>query len=107
MDIIKGQRHIWRYADILNTQFISVLTWLMQSNIPEAHSLCLWYIVILALSHFCPAMMLQNIVAFSQQVTYTDWATAVGRRILVPTIADKGAWHGQRGGPSWSLISVF
>jgi hypothetical protein len=39
-----------------------------------------------------------NSVAFSPQVNYTNWATATGRRILVPNFADRGVSHGQRGG---------
>jgi hypothetical protein len=29
-------------------------------------------------------------MVFSPQAKYTDWATANGRRILVPTSADRG-----------------
>jgi hypothetical protein len=36
-------------------------------------------------------------VAFSPQANYTDWATATGRRILVPTFVDRGLSRGQRG----------
>jgi hypothetical protein len=39
-----------------------------------------------------------NSVAFSPQANYTDWATATGRRILVPTFADRVVSHCQRGG---------
>jgi hypothetical protein len=39
-----------------------------------------------------------NSVAFSLQANYTDWATAIGRRILVPTFVDRGISLGQRGG---------
>jgi hypothetical protein len=37
-------------------------------------------------------------VAFSPQANYTDWATATGRRNLVPTFVDRGVSRGQRGG---------
>jgi hypothetical protein len=36
-------------------------------------------------------------VAFSPQVKCIDWATATGRRILVPTFVDGGVSCGQRG----------
>jgi hypothetical protein len=36
-------------------------------------------------------------VAFSPQANYTNWTTADGRRILTPTIADRGVSRGQRG----------
>jgi hypothetical protein len=37
-------------------------------------------------------------MAFSPQVNYTDWSTATGLRILVPTFVDRGVLHGQRSG---------
>jgi hypothetical protein len=40
----------------------------------------------------------KNSVALSPQANYTDWATATCRRNLVPTFADSGVLHGQRGG---------
>jgi hypothetical protein len=39
-----------------------------------------------------------NSVAFGLQANYTDWATATGRRNLVPTFVDRGVSRGQRGG---------
>jgi hypothetical protein len=39
-----------------------------------------------------------NTVAFSPQANYTDWSTATGRRVLVPTFADRGVSYDQRGG---------
>jgi hypothetical protein len=45
-----------------------------------------------------------NSVAFSPQANYTDWATATGRRILVPTSVDRGVSHGQRGGTPTAMI---
>jgi hypothetical protein len=42
-------------------------------------------------------------MAFSPQENYTDWATANGRRILVPTFADRGVSRGQRGGSSTAV----
>jgi hypothetical protein len=33
---------------------------------------------------------------FSPQVNYTDWVTAAGRRILVPTFVDRGVSRGQQ-----------
>jgi hypothetical protein len=39
-----------------------------------------------------------NSVALSPQANYTDWATAICRRNLVPTFVDRGVSHGQRGG---------
>jgi hypothetical protein len=46
-----------------------------------------------------------NSVAFSPKANYTDWSTAAGRRILVPTFADRGVSSGQRGGSTRPLIS--
>jgi hypothetical protein len=45
-------------------------------------------------------VLFQNIssVAFILQANYAGWATATGRRILVPTFADRGVSRGQRGG---------
>jgi hypothetical protein len=40
-----------------------------------------------------------NAVAFSPQAKSTDWATANGRRISVPTFADTGVSRHQRGVP--------
>jgi hypothetical protein len=37
-----------------------------------------------------------NSVTFSQQANYTDWATATGRHMLVPTFVDRGVSRGQR-----------
>jgi hypothetical protein len=37
-------------------------------------------------------------VTFSLQANYTDWATAICRRNLVPTFVDRGVSRGQRGG---------
>jgi hypothetical protein len=42
--------------------------------------------------------MKKNSVTFSPQANYIDWATATGRRILVPTFVDRGVSRGQRGG---------
>jgi hypothetical protein len=39
-----------------------------------------------------------NSVALSPQASYTDWATATGLRILVPTFVDRGVLRSQRGG---------
>jgi hypothetical protein len=38
-----------------------------------------------------------NSVAFSPQANYTDWETATGWQILVPTFVDRGVSRGQRG----------
>jgi hypothetical protein len=46
-------------------------------------------------------------VDFSPQANYTDWATAAGGRILVPTFADRGVARGQRGGTRTALKSLF
>jgi hypothetical protein len=48
-----------------------------------------------------------NCVAFSPQANYTDWTTTIGRRILVPTFANRVVLRGQRGGSSRPLISVL
>jgi hypothetical protein len=50
-----------------------------------------------------------NSMAFSLQVNYTDWATATGRRIILPTFADRGVQHGQSGGTpmATNLIRYF
>jgi hypothetical protein len=39
-----------------------------------------------------------NSVAFSPQANYTDWATATGRRISVPTFVDRGVSRDLRSG---------
>jgi hypothetical protein len=39
-----------------------------------------------------------NILAFSQQANYTDWATATCWRNLMPTFVDRRVSRGQRGG---------
>jgi hypothetical protein len=46
-----------------------------------------------------------NAVALSPQANYTDWATAICRRNLVPTFVDRGVSHGQRGG-SLTVINL-
>jgi hypothetical protein len=40
----------------------------------------------------------RNSVAFSSQANYTDWATAICWRNLVPTSSDRGVSRGQSGG---------
>jgi hypothetical protein len=45
-----------------------------------------------------PAAYKKKSVTFSPQANYIDWSTATGRRILVPTFADRGVSRGQRGG---------
>jgi hypothetical protein len=49
----------------------------------------------------------ENSVAFSLQANYTDRATAVGRKILLPIFADRRVSRSQRGGSSRPFISVF
>jgi hypothetical protein len=39
-----------------------------------------------------------NSGAFSPQANYTDWATAICRRIIMPSSVDRGVSRGQRGG---------
>jgi hypothetical protein len=39
-----------------------------------------------------------NSVALGPQENYSDWSTATGRRILVPTFMDRGMSRGQGGG---------
>jgi hypothetical protein len=46
-------------------------------------------------------------VTFSPQANYTDWATATGSRILVPTFVDRGMSRGQRGGTSTAVNLTF
>jgi hypothetical protein len=41
---------------------------------------------------------LTNSVTLSPQALYTDWATAICRRNLVPTFVDRGVSRGQHGG---------
>jgi hypothetical protein len=48
-----------------------------------------------------------NSVAFSPQTNNADWTTATSRPNLVPTFADRGVSHGQRGGSPRSLILAF
>jgi hypothetical protein len=45
--------------------------------------------------------------AFSPKANYTDWATSIGLRIFVPTIADRGCDVFSPAEPPQSLISVF
>jgi hypothetical protein len=40
----------------------------------------------------------QTFVMFIPQANYSDWATAIGRRILVLTFMDRGLLRAQRGG---------
>jgi hypothetical protein len=44
---------------------------------------------------------------FSPQGNYINWATATGRRILMPTFADRGMSRGQRGGTPTAVNLVF
>jgi hypothetical protein len=47
-------------------------------------------------------------MAFSPQVNYTDWSTATGRRILVPTFVDRRVSRSHRGGsPTVFHLSVL
>jgi hypothetical protein len=46
-------------------------------------------------------------VAFSPQKNLTDWATAAGRRIVVPTFTDRVVSRVQRDGSPQPLISGF
>jgi hypothetical protein len=46
-------------------------------------------------------------MAFSPQANYTDWVTATGWQILVPTFVDRGVLHGQRGGTPMAVNLSF
>jgi hypothetical protein len=46
-------------------------------------------------------------MTFSPQVNYTEWATANGRLILVPTFVDRGVARGQRGGTPTAVNLSF
>jgi hypothetical protein len=46
-------------------------------------------------------------MASSPQANYTDWATATGRRILVPAFVDRGVLCGQRGGTLMAVNLSF
>jgi hypothetical protein len=46
-------------------------------------------------------------VAFSQQASYTDWATAIGWWILVPKFEDRTVSRGQRGGSRTAVNLSF
>jgi hypothetical protein len=48
-----------------------------------------------------------NSVVFGLQATYTDWASATSRRILVPTFVDRELSRGQRGGTSTAVRLGF
>jgi hypothetical protein len=48
-----------------------------------------------------------NSVSFNPQANYTDKATASCRRILLPTLADRGASHGQSSGSPTDLNLSF
>jgi hypothetical protein len=47
-----------------------------------------------------------NSVTLNPQANYTDWSTATGRRILVPTFADRGVSRGQSG-KSPTAVNLF
>jgi hypothetical protein len=53
---------------------------------------------LLKAEHFVRYSDHTNSVAFSSQANYADWSTATCWRNLVPTFADRGVSHGQRGG---------
>jgi hypothetical protein len=53
------------------------------------------------------SMFLENSVDFSQQANYIDWATAIGRRILVSNFVDRGVSVVSTAEPLRPLISVF
>jgi hypothetical protein len=46
-------------------------------------------------------------MALCPQANYNNWVTATGRRILVPTSADRGVSRDQHGGTRRPLISIF
>jgi hypothetical protein len=48
-----------------------------------------------------------NAVASSAQANYTEWTTATGRRILVPTFTGRGISRGQRSGTSTAVHLSF
>jgi hypothetical protein len=48
-----------------------------------------------------------NSVAFSPKANYTEWATATGWRILVPTYVDRELSRGQRGGTPTAVNLSF
>jgi hypothetical protein len=48
-----------------------------------------------------------NSVALSPRANYTDWATAIYRRNLVPTFVDRGVPRGQRGGSPTAVNLSF
>jgi hypothetical protein len=48
-----------------------------------------------------------NSVASSPQANYTDWSTITGRRILMPTFADRLVSRGQRGGTPAAVSLSF
>jgi hypothetical protein len=48
-----------------------------------------------------------NSVSLSPQANCTEWATAICRRNLVSTFADRGVSRGQRGGTPTALILSF
>jgi hypothetical protein len=50
---------------------------------------------------------IHNSVAFSPQANYTDYAIATGRRILVPTFADRGVSRGQQSGNPMAINLSF
>jgi hypothetical protein len=56
--------------------------------------------------HFIQKQKLHS-AAFGQQANYTDCATTAGRRILVPTFADRGVSRGQRRCSPRPVVSVF
>jgi hypothetical protein len=86
----------------------------------KLHKVCTttdhYFELILILKHFATPQVLQlqnyltdsrNSVACSPQPNYTDWATATGWRILVPTFADRGVSRGQRGGNPTAINLSF
>jgi hypothetical protein len=66
-----------------------------------------FFYMTLSFTYFAERTGLSLSVAFSPQVNYTDWATATGRRTLVPNFVDRGVSRGQRGGLPTAVILTF
>jgi hypothetical protein len=54
-----------------------------------------------------PYILHRHSMALSPQANCTDWTTATGRRILIPTFADRGVSRGQGGETPTAVILIF
>jgi hypothetical protein len=83
----------WQITDTANT-------WeLIDSWVPPASSFFDWPRPLIGTDCLTNCLTNKtNSVALSPRANYTDWATAICRRNLMPNSVDRGVSHGQRGG---------